>query len=518
MEVYGNKPIERINRIVTVAEGKLEGIPANNPAYTVFRGVPYAKPPLGRLRWSAAAAPEPWSGVRRCDTFSAIAIQEEQMEGSFYQKEFFPGAVGMSEDCLYLNIWTPDTTGTKKLPILLYIHGGAFISGYSWEMEFDGEAMCRRDCILVTIGYRLGALGFFAHPKLSGGSEHSVSGNYAISDCLQALKWVRANAPAFGGDSDNITIFGQSAGGAMVQSLITCPLAKGLFRRAIVQSAGGINTLGAGFSVRELEQLGEDICHKLGKSLDELRTMDGVTVTKEIMKAMMELMGFGLYFAPCADGYYQLKPSGEAIAAGEHLEVDIMTGSVEEDGALFAGWPAGTVEEFEAGLHSMYGEYSREYIKLYNIKDKNDLTRVRNIRRKVMSLLSPRSWAVAEQKNQRKPLYVYYFTRRMPGDNAGAYHSSELWYIFGTLDRCWRSMSKEFSRDDYVLSRAMTDYWCNFAKTGDPNGETVPKWRPFTEGEPMTLVLGEQHISNRDMSNLDLLEEHVNLQHKQFMR
>lgn len=515
--MFGNKPIEPINRIIAVTEGKLFGVAGNNSAYTIFRGVPYAKPPVGELRWSEAVAREPWDGVRKCDTFSAVSIQAEQMEGSFYQKEFFPDTVRMSEDCLYLNIWTPDTTGTKKLPILFYIHGGAFVSGFSWEMEFDGEAMCRRDCILVTVGYRLGALGFFAHPELSKNSLNGVSGNYAITDCLQALKWIKENAAAFSGDADNITIFGQSAGGAMVQSLITCPVAKGLFKRAIVQSAGGLNTLGSGFTLETMENIGENICDKLGKSLDELKAMNPTELLPAIMNTMNEFMGFGLYFNPCVDGFYQPKRSGEAIAAGEHLEVDIMTGSVSGDGGLFAGWPAKSIDEFETSMNSMYKEYADEYLKLYNVKDESELSKIQETRTKIISMLSPRSWAFAELNNNRKPLFIYYFDRKMPGDDAGAYHSSELWYIFGTIDRSWRSMSPEFHVGDYALSRAMTDYWCNFAKTGDPNGASVPVWTPFTKETPMTLILDEKQICMQDMCDEELLDEHVRLQHKEFM-
>lgn len=517
MMMFGNEPIKPVNRIITVTEGKIEGIPAGNPAHTIFCGVPYAKPPVGEYRWAVATAPEKWDGVRKCNVFPSVSIQGEQMEGSFYQKEFFPDVVPMSEDCLYLNIWTPDTAGTKKLPILFYIHGGAFISGFSWEMEFDGEAMCRRDCILVTVGYRLGALGFFAHPELSKKSSKGISGNYAISDCLQALSWIKANAVAFGGDADNITIFGQSAGGAMVQSLITCPPAKGLFKRAIVQSAGGLSTLGSGFTLEKLEKIGVDVCNNIGKTLDELMAMDATEVSQAISKVLNELLGFGLFMNPCVDGYYQPKLSGDAIAAGEYLDVDIMTGSISGDGALFAGWPSKTVEEFEVTIHSMYGALSDEYLKLYNIKSLEDLSAIHAVRSNIISMLSPRSWALAEIKNNRNPLHIYYFDRKMPGDDAGAYHSSELWYLFGTIDRSWRSMTPEFGTGDYALSRAMTDYWCNFARTGNPNGNTVPEWLPFTKEAPMTLNLDEKHIFNRDMSDVYLLDDHVSLQHKQYL-
>lgn len=514
--VYDNKPLKPVNRVIKVEEGELEGIPAGNPAYTVFRGVPYAKPPVGEYRWKEAVAPDHWEGICKCNEFQPASVQSGQMEGSFYQKEFYPDVTPMSEDCLYLNLWTPDTTGTKKLPILFYIHGGAFLGGFSWEMEFDGEAICRRDCILITVSYRLGALGFFAHPDLSAASPNGISGNYAISDCIQALRWVQKNAAAFGGDPENITIFGQSAGGALVQALITCPPAKGLFQRAIVQSAGGLSTLGSGMGLKQMESIGVDVCKRLGKSIEELKRTDAAETMQEIMKAMNELLGFGLHFGPCVDGYYQPKKSGDAIAAGEHLEVDIMTGSVSGDGDLFAGWPVKSIEEFEQGIRSRYGVFAEEYLKLYNVKTEEDLRRIQKVRTNVISMLNPRSWAFAELKNHRKPLFLYYFDRKMPGDEAGAYHSSELWYIFGTIDRCWRSMVPGFAAGDYTLTRAMTDYWCNFARTGNPNGETVPEWLPFTKEMPITLSLDEKRIYNRDLREEDLLDDHVKLEHQQF--
>lgn len=516
MMLFGTEPIEKVNRVISVSEGLIEGRPGNNPAFTVFCGVPYAKAPVGEYRWTLAQPPESWEGIRKCHQFQSASIQEEQMKGAFYQKEFYPDVTPISEDCLYLNIWTPNCGTTEKLPILFYIHGGAFLGGFSWEMEFDGEAMCRRDCILVTVGYRLGALGFFAHPQLSEAAENNVSGNYAITDCLQALKWVSANAASFGGDANKVTIFGQSAGGAMVQSLLTCPWAKGLFKRAIVQSAGGLNTLGAGLTLEMMEEMGSKVCKRMGKSLDELKQMDATVVSKAIMKEINDIMGQGLFMNPCIDGYYQPKASGAAIAAGEHLDVEIMTGSVGGDGGLFAGWPVGSIEAFEENMQSQYGPLAETYLDMYDMKDLQDLENIQKLRSNVYSLVSPRGWAKVELMHKRKPLYVYYFNRKMPGDEAGAYHSSELWYIFGTLDRCWRSMTPEFCVGDYALSRAMTAYWCNFAKTGNPNGANVPEWLPFTEAAPMTLFMDEKEIVNNALKDIPLLEEHVKLQIKQY--
>lgn len=506
-------PVKPIDRVVTVSEGRLEGAPAGNPAYTVFKGVPYAKPPVGALRWAAAQEPESWNGVRKADAFPPISLQAEQIQGSFYQKEFFPVPANMDEDCLYLNIWTPAVNTDKKLPIMFWIHGGGFTGGYSYEMEFDGETFCRRDCILVTVTYRLGALGFFAHPELSKRCPKGVSGNYAISDCVQALRWVKRNAAVFGGDAGRITIFGQSAGGAMVQSLITCPPAKGLFKRAIVQSAGGITTLGAGNTLAESEKIGEKICQAAGVTFGELMEMDGPSCKAAVEKGVTAALGFGLHFAPCADGYWQPKPAGEAIAAGEILDVDIMTGSVGGDGGLFGGRPVSTMEEYEKSLELTYGPLAAEYKKLFAVKDESGLPALNAARTAAASQLTPRTWAKAYAERGPKALRIYYFNRRMPGDAAGAYHSSELWYIFGTIDRCWRSLEPGFCAGDYTLSRAMTDYWTNFAKTGDPNGPTVPYWPVFNGENPVTMYLDEQQVGAKNLAE-PLLDGMVELQLK----
>ncbi|MGI6577478.1 MAG: carboxylesterase/lipase family protein [Eubacteriales bacterium] len=502
-----------INRVVKTGSGLVKGIPAGNPSYTVFRGIPYAKPPVGPLRWQAPVDPEPWEGIRNCDTFPPTAIINEQEPGSFYQKEFFPCPMPMSEDCLYLNIWTPTTSPDARLPVMMWIHGGGYMGGYSYEMEFDGEAFCRRDVILVTVTYRLGPLGFLAHPDLSKGSANGVSGNYGILDQIQALKWIQKNIAAFGGDPDNVTIFGQSAGGGSVQCLVTSPLTKGLFRRAICQSAGGINTLNGDYLMSDAEALGVSICDKLGKTMDELLEMPAKELSGAIMKAAFEIVMSGgvmrLPFAPVVDGYVNTQSPGKVIAAGRHHDIDYMTGSVSGDGGLFGGAPAKTKEEFENQLRRSYGDYADRYIDLFNVKSDDDVVRAVTARTKAASLLAPRSWAIAEIKNGRKPAHIYYFRREMPGDDAGAFHSSELWYIFGTLDRCWRAPL--FTGGDYILSRTMTDYWTNFAKTGDPNGVNLPKWPAYSEECPVTMCLDEKNINAEDMSGDTITDVMVNL-------
>ena len=491
---------KKIKRTVTVEQGTFEGIPQGNPAYTVFKGVPYAKPPVGEWRFRWAQPAEPFKGVRKCDTFPPTAVQDKGREAGLYNKEFFPAEVEQSEDCLYLNIWTPSVEPEEPLPVMFWIHGGAFSAGYSYEMEMDGEAMSRRGVILVTVTYRLGALGFFAHPELSRRCPIGVSGNMAVSDCIEGLKWVKKNIAAFGGDPENVTVFGQSAGGAMVQVLLMSPASEGLFRRAIVQSAGGINTLGGETTMSDLERAGEIICEGLGKTIDEVIAMDAYEFNNRAQAILAE-QGMFMGMAPCVDGVLLKKAPGAAIAAGEHHKVDIMTGSVSGDGALFGGFPVNTKEEHEALVRRTYGADAERVLELFGVKSDADVPAANKARARVGGRVTPYAWAIAEEKNGRKPLHIYYFDRHMPGvDDPGAFHSSELWYIFGTIDRCWRSLEPGFGPGDYVLSRAMTDYWTNFARTGDPNGVGLPRWDAFTAANPQTMYLNEKSVEQRDMT------------------
>ncbi len=489
---------KEINRVVKLEQGVLEGIPQGNPAYTVFKGVPYAKKPIGEWRFRHAQPVEPHEPIK-CDTFPPMATQEKgRGSGDLYGKEFFPAELPQSEDCLYLNIWTPATYEGENLPVMMWIHGGAYVGGYGFELEMDGEAISRRGVILVTVTYRLGALGFFAHPELSRRCPISISGNMGLSDCIEALRWIKKNIAAFGGDPNNVTVFGQSAGGGMTQALLASPATEGLFKRAIVHSAGGINTLGGGLTMADVEKQGEIVCEALGKSVDELIEMDAYEFNQQALGALMQ-RGYFMRLAPCVDGVLLTANPGEVIAAGKHHNVDIMTGSVSGDGGLFGGRPASTVAEHEASIRAQYGDDADEVLALYGVKTDADAVAANAKKAYVGSRMAPYSWAIAEERNGRKPLHIYYFDRKMPGgDEPGAFHSSELWYVFGTLDRCWRE--PYFVPGDYALSRAMVNYWTNFAKTGDPNGENVPRWDAFTAANPQTMCFNEKAVEQRDLT------------------
>lgn len=444
--------------------GLVSGVQGNNPSFTVFKGIPYARPPVGEYRFRAPVDPEPWEGELVCDRFAPAVIQEL---GSFgiYQKEFYPEPKVISEDSLYLNVWTPAGSENEKLPVMMWIHGGGYGGGYSYEMEFDGEAMCKRGCILVSIAYRCGTLGFFAHPKLSERCPMKVSGNYGMLDQIQALKWTRENIGAFGGDPDNITIFGQSAGGMSVQSLLASHLCRGMFKRAIVQSAGGLNDLDRTRTMAEKEQLGEKVLAELGWTFEELFTRPAVEVSEKIFEAARRISGTILPMQPCVDGYALNDSPGKCIAKGDIPEgVSIMTGSVSGDGGLFArGIPMDDPNREEL-VH-------------------------------IASYSAPAAWAKAYALTGRDPIYTYYFSRNLPGDNNGAFHSAELWYVFGTLFRCWRP----FKGYDFELSNMMADYWTNFAKTGNPNGEGLPAWPVYTSANPLTMCFADDGIEARNI-------------------
>ena len=411
--------------------GKLRGV--RKASCTVFRGIPYAAPPLGALRWKAPQPPLPWDGVREAFRFAPKSMQQEQEPDNFYQKEFYADedfSPPMSEDCLYLNIWTPTDTSEEKLPVAFWIHGGAFLQGYASEPEFDGAAFCRHGVILVTVGYRLGALGFLAHPWLAaeGGG---CCGNYGILDQIAALTWVRENIGAFGGDSDKITVFGQSAGCTSAQILISSELTRGMIAGAILHSESGYpQFIAGGWLPADAYPKGERFVELCGaRNLDELRAVPAA----ELLGATRELFEKGDWWAfdPVIDGHVLTRSLQDTLEADAHHRVPVMIGSTRND--------CGTEPE------------------------KLDALRGKCV-----------GWSLHDEALGRAPDYVYHFTHAPLGDDAGAFHAAELWYVFGTLHRSWRPKAPE----DWALSKQMTACWANFIKSGDPNGEGLPEWRP----------------------------------------
>ena len=470
---------------VTVENGRLQGVPGNVPAYTVFKGVPYAKPPVGPLRWKAPQPAEDWTGIRLADRFSCIAYQGAHTPEFPYTKEFYPVEEPMSEDCLYLNVWTPAQSADERLPVLFWVHGGAYTGGYGFEMEFDGEGFCKRGCILVTINYRLGVLGFLAHPELSAESERGVSGNYGTLDQICALHWVRRNIAAFGGDPDNITVFGQSAGAKSVLTLITSPLSRGDIAKAIPMSGGGIGCFAIDDTpLAKAEKTGLALQELAGaQSLEDLRRMEPAAL---VALAAQHRLSLG----PNVDGYVLPDGTSPIQIRGEHSDIPYLIGNTCDE---FKGIPVQDLAGMRRYAHETYGEaLAGRFLEACGIASDEDAAR----EAAQVSSMHCATRAFAEQQLElgRQPAYVYYFDRQMPGEldpNAyfqltGAFHSAELWYVFQTLLRCWRPLTGK----DFELSNLMADYWANFAKTGDPNGEGLPPWTPFTAESPCAMRLG----------------------------
>lgn len=417
--------------VLKVEGGSLQGVPSVAKGVTVFKGIPYAAPPVGDLRWRVPQPVVPWNGVKVADTFGCIPWQEDLSKMDLYGKEFYSaGMPEMSEDCLYLNVWAPTESlgdASQKLPVALWIHGGAFTHGFSNEITFDGDAWASRGVILVTINYREGVFGFLGHKLLSEEEDaEGRSGNYAFYDQLAALVWVRENIAEFGGDPDNITVFGQSAGARSVQVLLSTPLTKGMIAKAIMQSGGGINPELQGREpyYEQVWDAGKAFCDFAGfTTLEQMRAAS----PQEIMQKYAEYTaeGHSIPIGPMADMHMNGESFTTAASQNHIPDIPYMIGSTVGDGMQRAN----DIAQFCA---------SRNYY-------------------------------------EGQPVYDYMFSRRLPGDDAGAFHSAELWYVFGTLDRCWRP----FTDADRELSDRMLSAWTNFCKNGDPGEESG--WLPFTE-------------------------------------
>lgn len=450
--------------VVNTKKGMIEGL--QKDGYKAYLGIRYAKAPVGDLRFRAPEETDSWEGIYQADHFGNICLQTGT--DGFYKKEFYSDpefTPEMSEDCLYLNIWVPDDAmkGQTNYPVAMYIHGGAFVNGYGSEPEFDGAAYAKRGVILVTINYRLGFLGFLAHPWMSAENEAGLSGNYGTLDQIAALKWIHQNIADFGGDPENITVFGQSAGAMSTQTICSSPLTKGLIAKAILQSGGSYGKgLHRDLPLAEALKIGEKITELLGvKSIEELRAvpLDVFASTYQKYTEMKfeevnyDFTKLELDMIPVIDGYVLEKGYYDLMDAGELHNIPYMIGSTSEDIAV-------TDEDKRNGKKGMLYE----------------------------GILS---FSFKEDEVHNNPSYVYYFRHPLPGDDAGAFHSAELWYMFGTLERCWRPMNGV----DRALSNRMLTYWTNFMKYSDPNGDcsqtpVIKQWRRCTDDDPYIEIFG----------------------------
>ena len=476
------------DRIVTTDCGKIRGAAGADPKFSVYKGVPYAKPPVGQLRWRRPQPMDPWEGVKDCVEFGCIAPQALHEVDSLYGKEFFQHEETRSEDCLYLNIWTPSMGGGEKLPVLFWVHGGALTGGYGSEPEFDGEAFCREGVILVTCNYRLGILGFYANSELI--AEEGSAGNYGHMDQIAAFHWVRRNIAAFGGDPDRITIFGQSAGASSVQTMAASALTEGEIAGCIIMSSASVAKPGAGdmmgrsLPLSDAAAMGDELLKDSGcASTDELRKLSFDALNA--LPGMQMDFANGIFpkyrFGTILDGYVLTQSGGAKAWAGTLPDIPFMVGNTAGEGNMFGGRIA-DLDQWKAQQTAQYGQ---EFLQKFPVQTIDDAQAIAGQLHGMM--MNNRAFCECLLRAGKKAPYVYLFDHALPGSNDGSFHSSELWYVFGTVGRCWRPMTGV----DFDLSRVMTRAWANFAKNANPNGEGVPAWRPYTAGDHCHMVFGE---------------------------
>ena len=474
-------------RQVRTENGWVRGIEAADPRITAFKGIPFAAPPTGKNRWRAPQPCENWAGVRDCCRFAPISMQWIPGLGNdIYCREWHVDPeIPMGEDCLYLNVWTNAKKAGEKLPVLVWFFGGGLQCGYPAEMEFDGERIARRGIVVVTVNYRVGALGFLTHPQISR-EQPETPANFGNLDQQAGLKWVKRNIAAFGGDPDRVTIAGQSAGGGSVMSQVACRENEGLFRGAVVMSAMIFDPylrreVGRPETLRQAEKKGEDFFEFLGvKTLEEARRLDAVTLQRSYEKYME---GHVPFFTVQDD----LFCTGDPIALyrkGECVDVVMMAGNTADE--FLNTVEAKDAEELKQAAERLFGDGAETFLSFPETKKSipgQGFAPVSGIECTVKGVLSDTA------KNGKKG-YCYCFSPDMPGwDNPGTFHSSDLWFWFETLAKCWRP----FVGRHYDLARQMCDYFCNFIRTGDPNGkdlcgQALPRWETWSEEKPCTMM------------------------------
>lgn len=485
-----------------VGQGRVEGLAHDGLGY--FKAIPYAEAPTGDLRWKAPVPKKPWAG-----TF--MAKEDGAMPP---QKTFsFPGRPSpkISEDCLFINVITPAKKRNENLPVLVWIHGGGFITGSA--NQNDGSGFAKQGIVFASIEYRTGALGFLAHPELSAENGRGISGNYGLMDMILALKWIQDNIAAFGGNPEKVTIMGESAGAIAVSMLCSSPLAKGLFRGAISESGGSfcpvdsVRTNNNGIrDMKGAEQFGVEFMKRIGvSSIAELRKTDPEKWTGDDMST-----GVGGFW-PTVDGYVLPDDQYSMYERGDYNDVNCLIGTNSDEGAMFSR-PT-SIKDYEESVRKDFGPYADKILEMYPATDgPGTFATLSDIFRETAFAWPTYAWAKLQQHTGKGHIYMYYFDqfdenggfmgRQSPRKPRGANHASEMQYVFATP---WAP----FSPEDQKVSDAMHRYWGNFVKYGDPNGDGLDKWPVYDENGKSVMFFknGTSLIETPHMPQLQLMEE-----------
>lgn len=488
---------------VKISNGTLQGV-RDSAGIRSFKGIPYAQPPVGNLRWKEPQPPQNWSDIRIADHFGNQAMQKR-----IYSDMIFRSS-GVSEDCLYLNVWTPARSAKEKLPVLVYFYGGGFMAGDGSEYRYDGESLATKGIVTVTVNYRLGIFGFLAHPELTQESPHHASGNYGLLDQHAALEWVKKNIAAFGGDPDKVTIGGESAGSMSVSVQVASPLSKGLFRGAIAESGACFANLQPA-ALAVAEQNGVNFLkHINAASIADLRKIPADSLLK---------IASGGRFSVDLDGYLLPSPPDEIFANGNEMHVPLLVGwnSAEVDYHALLGNDSATVGNYKKAIMNYGSANADNILSLYpaatDAEVKDAATQLASDRFIVFA-----TWKFAYMQNQTsgKPVYRYIFATKRPAmtdgnpnnKQMGASHASEIEFALGNLST---NHVYAWTPDDYKVSNTMETYFANFIKTGSPNGAGLPHWEPLKSGKIMWIDVDthpeEQPHQDRYLKLNDLITQ-----------
>ena len=473
-QVVSAQPLRPVQ--VRIADGVLEGVVSADDQVRTFKGIPYAAPPVGSLRWKPPQPVQPWTGVR-----PAMDFGPRPMQGRIFSDMVFHDN-GPSEDCLYLNLWMPEHHAPGKLPVMVWIYGGGFAAGATSEARQDGGNLSKKGVIVVSFGYRLGAFGFFALPELTQESEHQASGNYGLLDQVAALQWVKANIAAFGGDPDNVTIFGESAGSFSVSALMASPLSRGLFQRAIGESGAFFGDTLPARSLAEAEAAGEQFAESsfYAHSLKDMRALPAKYLLRAALKHPWK------DFRPDIDGYFLPTNCLAIYAAGQQSHVPLLAGwNRDEDGyrSYFTN-DAPTLKNYVKRARAFFGTNAEPFLTVY------PATTDAQVKRAAQDFAGDRfigystwKWLEMQLQTGDSPVYRYKFEQTLPlpakarpGTEPTAPHASDIEYVFEMLP----SRHLPWRPEDRKVSELMADYWTNFAKTGNPNGPGLPVWPQYS--------------------------------------
>ena len=478
--------------------GPISGTVSKEGNIHIFKGIPFAAPPVGDLRWRAPQPVKAWTSVLACTAFGPSPMQAAPAPFSMWTKEFLIADVPISEDCLYLNVWTGAQAPKEKRPVIVWIYGGGFASGGTNAPIYDGEAMAKKGIVFVSINYRVGIFGFFAHPELTKESGNNASGNYGLLDQIAGLKWVKNNIAAFGGDPNNVTIAGQSAGSMSVNCLVASPLCKNLIQKAIAESGASFvsSALRAGTSLQAAEQDGIKTAAALkANSLAELRNIPAAT----LLNAPQALRG------PIVDGYVLPAPIAAIFEARKENPVALLTGWNEDEGLLFG--PVKNAADYTKDANEHYGTDAATFLRFYPAEnDAAANVSQLNLSRDMTFGVQNYTWANKQSEHGSK-VYVYRFTRKVPATGEyikyGAFHTGEVPYAYDNLqfvNRPWLAI-------DHDLAKTMSEYWSNFAKTGNPNSNGLPEWPAYDQANKMIMSLGDKPSAKKlpDAESLDFI-------------